>query len=375
MGLLSGAISAQRLTICNGAPDSVEGQLEHVKGGMEIPPVAVKGEHACLCSPVGFSVEPTYDQVLPTGNRWVHLGVRVITDDIPAAALRAERARLTQIALQGSITRFLSRAQKKNVQAEARENMERKRARLEFRRVRHFEVLFDLETRYMYVPQGDAARRQADLAVSLSFGVSAPPEQLPTEDLHGTLQSLKPCGFNGGGGVRPTWSPVEPVWVLNEFAVWLWWRATTAQPVILPDSELTVAVSSFLACQDPEGSRGICTVKTHLAGMAPEARLCLREGKLPRRLNLAVSASADPATAYTFVFSPDTWNISGLSIIDGESGTRDTQIDRLVHRWRGLDQVHFAMRRAFFAFVEIRANARLWGEQLEHIRAWVADEN
>jgi hypothetical protein len=313
-------------------------------------------------------------------NDALHFAVRVDTDKIPGALLRAYTKIETDLRAQTNPTGLPTKAQRSEAKEAARIRAEAESADGRFRRLAYYPVLWDGRSNLLYAGATGAIvldKLQAlfretferplepmtagSLALSLA---SDRGESRPLED-------FGPVGFvdEDASYATVTWAdsdPSRPDFWGNEFLLWLWHTLQSdGDTIALPDgSEATVMLAKTLTLDCPRGETGRDCLTDEGPTRLPEAFRALQAGKLPRKAGLIVVRHGQE---YELTLQAETLAVSGARLPRNEGlighEAHVARIDDLRHLVETLDLLYDAYGR--------RRTGPDWGQELGRIRRWL----
>jgi hypothetical protein len=313
-------------------------------------------------------------------NDALHLSMRVDTDKIPGALLKAYTRIETDARAKTNPSGFPTKAQRAEAKEAARIRAEAEASDGRFRRLAHYPVLWDGQTNQLYAGATSASvldrlltlfRETFDRTLEPVTAGSLAQAQSEARGDHRGVGEFGPVGFvgedasftsiawDGGDASRPDfWG--------NEFLIWLWHTLQAdGDTVALPDgSEATVMLAKTLTLDCPRGETGRDCLTDEGPTRLPEAFRALQAGKLPRKAGLIVVRQGQE---YELTLQAETLTVSGANLprIEGASG-REIQVarvDGLRHLVETLDLLYDAYGR--------RRTGPDWGDVLGRIRRWL----
>jgi hypothetical protein len=326
-------------------------------------------------------------------NDALHLAIRIDTDKIPGALLRAYTQIETDARAQMNPSGVASKSQKQEAKEAARARAESEAADGRFRRMNHYPILWDGQSNILYAGTASSSvleRLQAlfretfdrDLepitAGSLAMGlVSESGGNESTDSLIDRLHAGPRLAIplQGEGGAEPAskiaWTESDPLsldYLGNEFLLWLWHQLQNEGDVIaLPDgSDVTVMLAKTLTLDCPRGETGRDHLTDEVPIRLPEAFRALQAGKLPRKTGLVVVRHG---SQYELTIQAETLAVSGASLPKPEDEglssheIRLARVDSLRHLGETLDFLFDAFRR--------RRTGPDWSGEVGRIRRWL----
>jgi hypothetical protein len=335
--------------------------------------------------------EHVLDLTLETGKNIVddalHMAIRVDTDKIPGALLRAYTQIETDALAQLNPSGFASKAQKQEAKEAAKRRAEAEAADGRFRRLNHFPILWDGRTNILYA--GSTSTGVLDRIQSLfreTFDRALEPIT------SGTLASALSSGGHGQSGDQVAildrgrltlvggedgersqlaWSEDDPTsldYLGNEFLVWLWHTLqNVGDSVKLSDgSNVTVMLAKTLTLDCPRGEMG----RDHLTDdepiRLPEALRALQAGKLPRKAGMVLVRHG---AQYELTLQAETLAVSGL-LLPKPEGQRLSPHDARLARLESLRHLTETLDLLFQTYLSRRTSSA-WTDELGRIRRWL----
>jgi hypothetical protein len=384
MGFLSGRITYVRYRVGGESPlpfneDTLEQVGLHAIGrhGSGDPADGVNvgwagGDHV---------LDVSFDLAKNVVNDALHLAMRVDTDKVPGALLRAYTRIETDARAQGNPSGFPTKAQRQEAKEAARIRAEAEAADGRFRRITHYPVLWDGQANVLYA--GATSASVLDRLMGLfreTFGrtlepISAGSLAQSLAEARGEsrpVEEFGPVGFVGEDASYSTvaWSGADasrPDFWGNEFLIWLWHTLQSDGDTIpLPDgSEAAVMMAKTLTLDCPRGETGRDCLTDEGPTRMPEAFRALQAGKLPRKVGLIVVRHGQQ---YELTLQAETLAVSGANLpkIEGASGyeLKVARVDALRHLVETLDLLYDAYGR--------RRTGPEWNTELGRIRRWLS---
>lgn len=311
-------------------------------------------------------------------NGAVHFGIRIDTNQIPAAIKNA----WLQIELAGLGRDNPSGVPTKSQRKEAKESVEQRceteAATGKYRKFQPFSLLWDhsYETLYFGGSAGTASGHCADLLERVfevelrhvSAGTIAQAWAVEA-DRYAEIDEVVPAAFTAGpshGSVA--WANEHsqaPDFLGNEFLLWLWWTLQTqADTITIPDgSQVTVMLTKTLTLECPVGESGKETITAESPVKLPEAMQAIQHGKLPRKTGMILVRDGQQ---FDLTLQAETFGISGAKIILDE----DTEFDD-DDRIEAVRTLCDTVDGLFHAFCE-RRTGKAWAQDLRAIEDWLA---
>jgi len=317
----------------------------------------------------------------------LHLAIRVDTDKVPAALLRA----YTQIEIEARAREnpsgFATKAQKQEAKEAAKLRALAEAADGRFRRLNHYPILWDGLTSTLYA--GAASTTVLERLQSLfreTFGRDLEPitsgslargflaANATNPDSIPDLLADVPLTLVAGDSGQPTsvaWSGDDPTsldHLGNELLVWIWHTLQNQGDTIsLADgSDVTLMLAKTLTLDCPRGETGRDQLTDESPARLPEALRALQAGKLPRKAGMVL---ARHGVQYELTLQAENLSVSGLSLPKpAETGLslyegRLARLESLRHITQTLDLL-------FQGFLSRRIAAN-WNEEVSRIRRWL----
>ncbi len=312
-------------------------------------------------------------------NDALHLAVRVDTDKVPSALLRAYTKIETDARAALNPSGHPTKTQRQEAKEAAKIRAEAEAADGRFRRLAHFPVLWDGLNNVLYAGTTSASaldrlqtlfRETFERTLEPITAGSLAYSQAEVRGLERSVEDFGPVGFIGEGAHSSVaWSDSDAssrdFWG-NEFLLWLWHTLQADGDTLgLPDgSEATVMVAKTLTLDCPRGETGRDCLTNEGPTRLPEAFRALQAGKLPRKAGLIVVRHD---SQYELTLQAETLAVSGANLpkADGVSGREAmvARIDGLRHLVETLDLLYDAYGQ--------RRTGEEWSENLQRIRRWL----
>jgi hypothetical protein len=317
----------------------------------------------------------------------LHLSIRIDTNKIPAALLRAYTQIEIDAAAQLNPSGVATKSQRQEAKEAAQQRAEAEAADGRFRRLSHVPVLWDGRTNTLYAGststnvlerlQGlfrDTFDRTLEpltagnLAATLTSGGDDEPGH-PASNLDAGRLSI--AGDGDGTDTAFAWSEDSPSaldYLGNEFMVWIWHTLQNDGDTIqLADgSEVAVMLNKTLTLDCPRGEMG----RDHLTDDAPirlpEAFRALQAGKLPRKAGMILLRHG---AQYELTLQAETLAVSGAGLPKAEerpSSPHEARIARLV----SLRHLAETLDLLFETYLNRRTSSG-WTKELVRIRQWL----
>jgi hypothetical protein len=313
-------------------------------------------------------------------NDALHLAIRIDTDKVPGALLRAYTKIETDARAQLNPSGFPTKAQRQEAKEAARIRAEAEAADGRFRRMAHYPVLWDGQSNILYAGATSASvldrlqtlfRETFDRTLEPITAGRLAFDQARGRGQERSVEDFGPTGFVGEDAAYSSvaWAESDPssrdFWG-NEFLIWLWHTLqNVGDTIALPDgSEATVMVAKTLTLDCPRGETGRDHLTNEGPTRLPEAFRALQAGKLPRKAGLIIVRHD---AQYELTLQAETLAVSGANLpkIEGASGheLHSARIDSLRHLAETLDLLYDAYGR--------RRTSPDWNGELGRIRRWL----
>ena len=331
-------------------------------------------------------LDMTFDLGKNLLNDALHAAIRIDTDKIPGALLRA----YTQIELDARAAMNPSghptKAQRQEAKEAAKARAEAEAADGRFRRHAHYPVLWDGQTGILYAGTNSSTvlerlaglfRETFDRSLEpITAGTLALGDAESTDEADRVADRLASgslslyAGPDGDALSAVTWTENAPNMLDhlgNEFLVWLWHHLQNESDTIqLADgSDAAVMLAKTLVLDCPRGETGRDSLSDESPIRLPEAFRALQSGKLPRKAGLIVVRHG---AQYEFTLQAESLAVSGLAIPKPEERlepyeSKLARIDALRHFAETLDLL-------FDAYRARRASAS-WSEEAARVKGWL----
>ncbi len=310
-------------------------------------------------------------------NDAVHFGIRIDTNQIPAAIknawLQLELAGLGRDNPSGVPTK----SQRKEAKEAVQQRCEVEAATGKYRKFQPISLLWDhgYEMLYFGGSAGTASGHCADLLERVyeielrhvSAGTIAQAWAMEA-DRYAEMDEVVPAAFIAGpshGSVA--WANEHsqaPDFLGNEFLLWLWWTLETQTDTItIPDgSDVTVMLAKTLTLECPAGESGKETITAESPVKLPEAMQAIQHGKLPRKTGMVLVRDGQQ---FDLTLQAETFGISGAKIILDEDAEFD-QDDRI----EAVRTLCDTIDGLFHTFCD-RRTAKVWSQDLRAIQDWL----
>jgi hypothetical protein len=330
-----------------------------------------------------LSIEPVKNIV----DDAVHLAIRIDTDKIPSALLRAYTQIEIEALAQGNPNGVATKAQRQEAKEIALKRAEAEAADGRFRRLKHHPVLWDGRSGTLYAGSTSTSvlerllslfRETFDLdlepitAGSIAQALSAD----PTGDAGLLAASFESGRFTTGGDMASpasilAWSGDDQTgldYLGNEFLVWIWHSLQSSGGTIkLADgSEASVILAKTLTLDCPRGETGRDQLADDVPTRMPEALRALQAGKLPRRAGMIL---ARQGAQYELTLQAESFAVSGAALPKAEDGPLSASEARIA-RLESLRHLTETLDLLFAAYLDRRTSI-VWPEELRRIRGWL----
>jgi hypothetical protein len=388
MGFLNGRVTFTRYQVSGSSPlpfadDLLARVQQHAAGrhGSADP-----SDGVCIGWSGGDHVlDLTFDLAKNVVNDALHLAIRIDSDKIPGALLKAYTQIETEALATLNPSGQATKAQRQEAKEAARLRAEAEAADGRFRRLNHYPILWDGQTGVLYAGATSTTvlerlttlfRETFDrelepiTAGSLATSLGGP------DDNDATLTRLAEGSLSLFGGEQSqlttvTWAENAPNMLDhlgNEFMVWLWHALQIdSDTVQLADgSEVAVMLTKTLTLDCPRGETGRDSLTDDSPTRLPEAFRALQSGKLPRKAGLILVRHG---VQYELTIQAETLAVSSALIPKPENGklaadeVRIARIDSLRHLAETVDLLFDAYRR--------RRTGPGWSREVSRIRRWL----
>src|SRR3954452_18207604 len=275
-------------------------------------------------------------------NDALHLAMRVDTDKIPGALLRAYTRIETDARAQLNPSGYPTKAQRQEAKEAARIRAEAEAADGRFRRMAHYPVLWDGQSNTLYAGTTSNSvlerlqalfRETFDRTLEPITAGSLAYTLAETRGQERSVEDFGPVVFHGESSYSSVaWSESDPssrdFWG-NEFLIWLWHTLQNdGDTIALPDgSEAAVMVAKTLLLDCPRGETGRDSLTNEGPTRLPEAFRALQAGKLPRKAGLVIVRHGQQ---YELTLQAETLAVSGAALPKAEEVSgHEAQLARL----------------------------------------------
>lgn len=399
MGFLNGRITFTRYRVGGGSPLPFDDDL------LEQARAHAFGHHGAGDAADGiFTGWSGGDHVLDLNinlaknvlNDAVHMAIRIDTDKIPSALLKAYTQIEIQARAQMNTSGVATKAQREEAKEAARARAQSEAADGRFRRHGHCPMLWDGQTQTLYVGStSNSVLERIQALFRETFDRTLEPitaggltrlidqnrggndngegegatSSVRLDDAGSLLLIHAPA--DGPAAPSVAWSGDDPAsldYLGNEFLVWIWHALQNeGESVRLSDgSDAVVMLAKTLTLDCPRGETGRDQLTDDAPTRLPEAFRALQAGKLPRKAGMIVVRHG---AQYELTLQAETLAVSGAALPkpDDDGLSRHDQhlarIDSLRHLAQTLDLL-------FEAFLLRRTGAG-WTDELGRIRQWL----
>jgi hypothetical protein len=334
----------------------------------------------------GHVLDQTFDLAKNFINDALHAAIRIDTDKIPGALLRA----YTQIELDARAglnpSGHPTKAQRQEAKEAAIARAKAEAADGRFRRHNHYPILWDGRTGVLYAGTTSSTvlerlmglfRETFDrtlepiTAGSLAVGYDESGDEADQTARRFGEGSLNLYGGDSGDNLSTVaWAENAPNMLDhlgNEFLVWLWHQLQNEGDTIqLADgSEAAVMLAKTLTLDCPRGETGRDSLTDDAPTRLPEAFRALQSGKLPRKAGLIVVRHG---AQYEFTLQAESLAVTGAALPKPEERlepyeAKVARVDALRHFAETLDLLFDAYR--------ARRTASSWAEEVGRIKRWM----
>jgi hypothetical protein len=317
----------------------------------------------------------------------LHLGIRIDTDKIPAALLRAYTQIEIDAVAQLNPSGVATKGQRQDAKEAARRRAEAEAADGRFRRLSHVPILWDGRSNILYA--GSTSTGVLDRLQSLfrdTFDLSLEPltagslaDRLAERGHAGKgrpgqnpdAERLSLLRESGGPECVFAWSDDSPSamdYLGNEFMVWIWHTLQNdGDTVALADgSEVTIMLTKTLTLDCPRGETGRDQLTDDAPIRLPEAFRALQAGKLPRKAGMVLVREG---AQYELTLQAESLSVSGAGLPKAESRPASVQEGRIV-RLESLRHLSETIDLLFEAYITKRTSSQ-WDQELGRIRRWL----
>jgi hypothetical protein len=317
----------------------------------------------------------------------LHLAIRIDSDKIPGALLRAYTQLEIEARAQLNPSGTASKAQRQEAKEAALDRARGEAADGRFRRLKHFPILWDATANILYAGCTSAIvldrlqvlfRETFDrtlepiTAGSLALGLGG--EDSPRAERSLASFGRGPLASAGGASASassPAWNGDDPTgldFLGNEFLVWIWHALQhEGESVKLADgSNVTVMLAKTLTLDCPRGETGRDQLTDEAPTRLPEALRALQAGKLPRKAGMIlVRHGAD----YELTLQAESLQVSSASLPKAE-GVRLSTAETKIARLESLRHLAQTLDLLFDAYLRRRTSSA-WTDELGRIRRWL----
>jgi hypothetical protein len=322
-----------------------------------------------------------FDQAKNVIDDTLHFAMRIDSQKLPSDLLRAYARAELQTLVAGNRSGRPSAKQKKEARETARERLESEAKDGRFLRRKAFPVLWD--NRANHVLLGTTSASALDHGHRLfqeTFGCSltlldaghVAMEGPGAEKRARGLSTLRPAMLApGSGDAEIAWvtDAANPVYLGNEFLMWLWFVLEAEEDAITlgDDSEVTVMVSRILALECPLGQSGSESIRSEAPTQLPEARRAIQAGKLPRQAGLTLVRHDQK---YELTIQAETLAVTGAKLPKVEDGEERVQLEERAGQLR-----HFieTLDLLYDTFLGLRLGTD-WPKALGRVQRWLLEE-
>jgi hypothetical protein len=318
----------------------------------------------------------------------LHLAMRIDTDKIPSALLRAYTQIEIEALAQGNPSGVATKSQRQEAKETAQKRAEAEAADGRFRRLSQCPVLWDGRTNTLYAGSTSSSvlerlmglfRETFDREIepitagSVAQALSAD----PNGDAGLLAASFESGRFSTGGNAENpvsilAWSGDDQTgldYLGNEFMVWIWHLLQDSGGTIkLADgSEASVVLAKTLLLDCPRGETGRDQLADLVPTRMPEALRALQAGKLPRRAGMILVRQG---AQYEFTLQAESFAVSGANLPKPEDGPL-SQSEFRIARLESLRHLAETIDLVFAAYLD-RRTSNAWLEELGRIRGWLS---
>ncbi len=311
-------------------------------------------------------------------NDVLHFGMRIDTNQIPAAVRKAWLQMELAVFKAEAPDRRLSKAERQEAKDAVDARCDEAARSGQYRKMQQFPILWDARNALLYF--GGTSAQASEIGKELlerafpfelaRLTVTRLADEWATQARRRkSLQEISPSRLHGNT------SPIIQWWngyadnydyLGNEFLIWLWWKwETETDTIALPDgSEVTGMFARTLSVECPLGESGRGTISSESPTSLPEALQAIRTGKLPRRAGLTLVRHGQQ---YDLALQAETFAVSGGRIRVEEKTEGRSFVEERIEGLRGLQET---LELLFQAFCEVRIGKQ-WPSDLRQIRKWL----
>ena len=190
---------------------------------------------------------------------------------------------------------------------------------------------------------------------------------------HTTRSRAGPCpplpGSSLGAGQRRSPGlriPASPVYLGNEFLLWLWFvLENEGDTLTLGDgSEVAVMLARTLVLDCPRGLSGNETIRSDSPVKLPEARRAIQAGKLPRQVGMILVRHDQQ---YELTLQAETLAVNGAKLPSVEDGEERVKLEERVGQMRHLIET---LDLLYDSFLQMRLGGD-WPRERERMQQWL----
>ncbi len=317
----------------------------------------------------------------------LHLAIRLDTDKIPSALLRAYTQIEIDALAQGNPSGVATKSQRQEAKETALKRAEAEAADGRFRRLSHYPVLWDGQTDTLYAGTTSTGVLERllglfretfdrDLEPITAGSIAQALSADPAGDAGLLAASFESGRFTSGS--QPSSEPSILAWsgddqtgldyLGNEFLVWIWHSLQSSGGTIkLADgSEASVILAKTLTLDCPRGETGRDQLADDVPTRLPEALRALQAGKLPRRSGMILVRQG---AQYELTMQAESFAVSGAALPKPEDGPLSPSESRIA-RLESLRHLTETIDLLFAAYLDRRTSI-VWAEELGRIRGWL----
>lgn len=317
----------------------------------------------------------------------LHMSIRIDTDKIPAALLRAYTQIEIDAVAQLNPSGVATKGQRQDAKEAARKRAEAEAADGRFRRLNHVPVLWDGRTNTLYA--GSTSTNVLERLQALfreTFDRSLEPltsgsladslaarEHSDAERPHGKLDARRLALVSESGGPECVfaWSDDSPSamdYLGNEFMLWIWHTLqNVGDTIALGDgSEVTVMLAKTLTLDCPRGETGRDQLTDDAPYRLPEAFRALQAGKLPRKAGMILVRQG---AQYELTLQAESLAVSGAALPKAEERP-SSPLEARIARLESLRHLTETLDLLFEAYLTRRTSSN-WNDELGRIRRWL----
>jgi hypothetical protein len=314
----------------------------------------------------------------------LHMAIRVDSDKIPGALLRAYTQMEIDARALSNPSGVATKAQRQEAKEAALLRAQAEAADGRFRRLAHFPVLWDGRNNILYAGSTSAAvlervqglfretfDRTLEPITAGSLAQSLAPA-LPGRSADFLMPAASFTAAGSPGESSATGSAGEDAFSLDflasELLVWIWHSLQRGggSHALVDGSEASVVLAKTLILDCPRGETGRDHLTDDVPTRLPEALRALQAGKLPRKAGMIVSRQG---FQYELTLQADTLAVSGASLPKPD-GAKLSALEGKINRLESLRHLSETLDLLFSTYLARRTSAG-WTDELDSIRSWL----